>query len=222
MVAAALALSLGRGERPAAAIEAVKPVHRDALAPREPARAATAATPSTPPADEPTPKLPTGRAAITPMDREVAVSYLADAWQSTLNETPSERTLALLCAHWAHETDHGRRMYAYNFGGIKGTGPGGNSVVIWTRELDGEARFVQRTFRAYLTPEEGARDYVNLLAQRYSAALRAAREASVERFVTALSARGYFTDDESTYLRSLARLARGCTRDLGSPASSKP
>lgn len=156
---------------------------------------------------------------ITPMGRREAISFLADAWQESQGEAPSSSTLAVLCAHWSHETDHGRRMHAFNFGGIKGAGPSGASVMIWTRENGETERLVRRTFRAYASPEEGARDYVNLLVERYSVAFRAAREASIERFVSGLGSRGYFTDDEQTYLRSLARLVRDCARDLERPPS---
>jgi flagellum-specific peptidoglycan hydrolase FlgJ len=146
------------------------------------------------------------------MTREEAIAHLARAWEASQARPPSDATLAVLCAHWSHETDHGRRMHGYNFGGIKGVAPSGGRVLIWTREeLDGR-RLVRRTFRAYASPEEGALDYVNLLSARYSAAFRAAREASVERFVAGLGARAYFTDDEQTYLRSLSRLVRDCSR----------
>lgn len=157
---------------------------------------------------------PEKHSTLTPMEAAQATRHLANAWQSAQGEPPSDGTLAILCAHWAHETDRGRRMHAYNFGGIKGTGPSGEGVAIWTREAVGGPRLVRRTFRAYETADEGARDYVTLLSERYSAAFRAARERSVERFVSALGARGYFTDDERTYLRSVARLARECEREM--------
>ncbi|HEX5100467.1 MAG TPA: glucosaminidase domain-containing protein [Polyangiaceae bacterium] len=222
-----LVLSLGQGERPATATEAraaapvpgVTAVSR--AAPAAPLLAAVAEQP--PPVEATTgggaqePENPPrtderdgARSSITPMAREEALVHLSEAWQRSQGEAPSDHTLAILCAHWAHETDHGRRMYGYNFGGIKGTSPSGASVVVWTRERTDEARLVRRTFRSYASPEEGARDYVTLLAERYSAAFRAAREKSIERFVSALGARGYFTDDEQVYLRSLSRLARDC------------
>jgi flagellum-specific peptidoglycan hydrolase FlgJ len=224
VAALALGLSLGQGERPATATEAAKTAAKLDRAPPpvtgvvEPKR-----QPERPPLKSSvTPEAPK-RSSITPMARHDAISFLADAWQESQGEAPSTSTLAVLCAHWSHETDHGRRMHAYNFGGIKGVGPSGQSLVIWTREHVGEERLVRRTFRAYASPEEGARDYVNLLAERYSAAFRAAREASIERFVTGLGSRGYFTDDEQTYLRSLARLVRECARDLARvPASPDP
>jgi hypothetical protein len=219
VAAVALVLSLGHGERPATATEAAKTtarVERVAL----PVSVVTEKEPeaeSLPLKDLVTPESPK-RPTITPMGRHEAISFLADAWLESQGEAPSNSTLAVLCAHWSHETDRGRRMHAYNFGGIKGAGPSGQSIVMWTREHVGEERLVRRTFRAYPSPEEGARDYVNLLAERYGAAFRGAREARIERFVTGLSSRGYFTDDEQTYLRSLARLVRDCARDISRAA----
>ncbi len=35
---------------------------------------------------------------------------------------PTRETLAILTAHWAHETNQGASMYDHNFGGLKGTG----------------------------------------------------------------------------------------------------
>jgi flagellum-specific peptidoglycan hydrolase FlgJ len=237
----ALALGLGEGERPAIATEAHAPAPapgRRALvhfAPVEPQAIEPASAPLPSPADPPRTEdteedtLPaaeneseSARSSITPMEKDEAVQHLSQAWREVEGEAPSDLTLTILCAHWAHETHHGRRMYGYNFGGIKGTSPSGKSVVVWTRERPDEERLVKRTFRAYDSAEEGARDYVKLLAERYSAAFRAAREHRIERFVSALGSRGYFTDDEQVYLRSLARLARACGRGERLTDASEP
>lgn len=95
-------------------------------------------------------------------------------------------------------------MYNYNFGGIKGTGPSGLSVVQRTREGWGASeRTIKDRFRAYSTPEEGAADFVGLLAKRYPAALEAAERGDTHGFVRALKARGYFTGNEHAYIRSV-------------------
>jgi flagellum-specific peptidoglycan hydrolase FlgJ len=221
-MAVALVLSIGQGERraiattatdaPASGVRRAEPISAPVETERTRAGPALQRV-----AVSPTPSKPS---TLTPMDRKQALSFFSNAWQASRGEVPSHATLAVLCAHWSHETDHGRRMHAYNFGGIKGVGPSGGSLMMWTREHGDTERLVRRTFRAYGSPEEGAGDYVNLLAERYSAAFRAAREGNVERFVSGLASRGYFTDDEQTYLRSLARLVRECTRDLRHAPSS--
>jgi flagellum-specific peptidoglycan hydrolase FlgJ len=151
-------------------------------------------------------------AANTPMDEEQAAQHLTRAWHAVIDAPPSEQTLAVLWAHWAHETARGRRMHAYNFAGIKGRGPSGASVVVWTREGAGSSELVRRTFRAYRTASEGARDYVRLLSSRYPAALRAASEGNAYGFVSALDAGGYFTGDARAYLRAVTSLSSECRR----------
>lgn len=150
--------------------------------------------------------------ANTPMDEEDAAVHLARAWRAVFDTNPSEQTLSVLWAQWAHETARGRRMHAYNFAGIKGSGPSGASVVVWTREGASSSDLVRRTFRAYRTPSEGARDYVRLLANRYPSALRAARAGNAYGFVSALDAGGYFTADTRAYLRAVTSLSGECRR----------
>jgi hypothetical protein len=148
----------------------------------------------------------------TPMDEEDAALHLARAWRTVFDTHPSEQTLSVLWAQWAHETARGRRMHAYNFAGIKGTGPSGASVVVWTREGASSSDLVRRTFRAYRTPSEGASDYVRLLANRYPSALRAARDGNAFGFVSALDTGGYFTADTRAYLRAVTSLSSECRR----------
>lgn len=150
--------------------------------------------------------------ANTPMAEAAAAAHLARAWRSVVGTHPSEQTLAVLWAQWAHETGRGQRMHAYNFAGIKGRGPSGASVVVWTREGTTSSDLVRRTFRAYRAPSEGARDYLRLLAGRYPSALRAAREGNALNFVSALDQGGYFTGDTRAYLRAVVSLSLECRR----------
>lgn len=150
--------------------------------------------------------------ANTPMAEGDAAAHLARAWRAVQGAHPSEQTLAVLWAQWAHETARGQRMHAYNFAGIKGRGPSGASVVVWTREGSTSSDLVRRTFRAYRAPSEGARDYVRLLAERYPSALRAAREGNALNFVSALDQGGYFTGDTRAYLRAVLSLSVECRR----------
>ncbi len=147
---------------------------------------------------------------LTALDENEAARVLAEAWRASVGAPPSARTLAILWAHWAHETGRGRRMVGHNFGGLKGAGPNGASVVAWTREGPEFERIVLRKFRAYPDFPEGASDYVALLRARYPRALRAAKAGDVVQFADALATAGYFTDDPSAYRRALARLALEC------------
>lgn len=138
---------------------------------------------------------------------EVAARCLADAWHERHGVPLGSGGLGVLWAHWALETGRGQRMVGYNFGGIKGRSPHGASVRLWTREREGEQhRKVLRHFRAYASPEAGARDYLSLLATRYPKALRAAARGRVVDFVHALERGGYFTDDVQAYKRAVIGL----------------
>jgi hypothetical protein len=148
------------------------------------------------------------RPARTRLSGDEAASALRAAWTEVRGEPPSDETLSILVGQWAHETGRGASMLNFNFGGLKGTGPSGLSVACSTREGFGDnaVRVVDR-FRAYGSAEEGARDYVSLLTRRYPDAVSAARNGDARGFVQALKARGYFTDNEAAYSKSVQSLA---------------
>lgn len=144
----------------------------------------------------------------TRLDAGQASDALRAAWQSVMGEEPSEGTVRVLTAQWAHETGNGASMFNYNFGGIKGTGPSGLTVAQRTREGFGATeRTIVDNFRAYRTAEEGAGDYVRLLKARFPGAVEAAKNADPQAFVHALKTRGYFTGDEGAYTRSIVALS---------------
>ena len=154
--------------------------------------------------DSPT-LVPTQR---TRLSGEQAAAALRSAWTAVRGTPPSDETLSVLVGQWAHETGRGASMLNYNFGGIKGTGPSGLSIAASTREGFGaEQQRITARFRAYGSAEEGARDYVSLLARRYPDAVQAAEGGDARGFVQALKARGYFTDDEAAYAKSVQSLA---------------
>jgi flagellar protein FlgJ len=144
----------------------------------------------------------------TRLSGEQAANAISQAWQERFGEAPSQGTLSILVAHWAHETGRGESMLNYNFGGIKGQSPGGSSAAYKTREGFGESeqRIVAR-FRAYESATEGARDYVDLLARRYGDAVDNAAREDAPGFVRALKAKGYFTGEEQAYVKSVSSLA---------------
>ncbi len=144
-----------------------------------------------------------------------AQEALRAAWQNVTGEAPSDKTLALITAQWAHETGSGASMYNYNFAGIKGTGPSGLSVAQHTREGYGDTeRRIVDNFRAYRSAEEGATDYVQLLSKRFPDAVEGARQGDPNAFVRGLKSRGYFTGHEGAYLNSVTSIA---SRYLGQP-----
>jgi hypothetical protein len=137
-----------------------------------------------------------------------AQQALRAAWERVTGEAPSDKTLALVTAQWAHETGHGASMYNYNFAGIKGTGPSGLTVSQHTREGYGQSeRRIVDNFRAYRSAEEGATDYVALLQRRFPEAVEGARQGDANAFVHGLKSRGYFTGHEGSYLNNVASIA---------------
>lgn len=144
-----------------------------------------------------------------------AQEALKAAWERVTGEVPSDKTLALITAQWAHETGSGGSMYNYNFAGIKGASPDGLSVAQRTREGYGEnERRIVDNFRAYRSAEDGATDYVKLLSRRFPEAVEGARQGDPTAFVRGLKSRGYFTGHEGQYLNNVASIA---SRYLGQP-----
>ena len=150
----------------------------------------------------------------TPITTEQASSLIAGALEEMTGEKPSSETVAVLTAQWAHETGRGASMFNYNFAGIKGTGPSGLTVAQRTREGWGASeRTITDNFRAYRTAEEGALDYVKLLANRFPASFEAAKQGDAAGCVHALKREGYFTGNEDAYARSVTRIAREIAPD---------
>jgi hypothetical protein len=143
----------------------------------------------------------------TRLDGTQAADALRAAWTKVTGQPPSEHTVAILTAQWAHETGNGGSMYNYNFGGIKGMGPSGLSVSQRTKEGSGASEHtITDRFRAYRTAEEGATDYVKLLTQRFPEAVQSAQGGDPTGFVAGLKQRGYFTGEASAYARSVNSL----------------
>jgi len=167
------------------------------------------------------------KAQRTPLSGSEAAEAIESAWTDVMGEPPSRSTVAVLTAQWAHETGGGRSMLNYNFGGIKGTGPSGLSASYGTKEGWGASEVhVTDTFRAYRTPEEGAKDYVALLARRFPKAVEAAKAGDPDAFVRGLKERGYFTGNETAYRNNVASLSAQALEQgfdaVSTPGSPRP
>lgn len=144
----------------------------------------------------------------TPLSGSEAAQAIESAWSDVMGAPPSRSTVAVLTAQWAHETGRGASMLNYNFGGIKGTGPSGLSAAYRTREGWGASEVhITDNFRAYRSAEEGAKDYIALLARRFPKAMEAAKAGDPDAFVHALKERGYFTGNEAAYRSSVASMS---------------
>ena len=171
----------------------------------------------------------TTRTAV-PLQRTVASpsairGALTRAVQQVTGQAPRPSLVAVLNAQVSLETGGGRSMFNYNFGGIKGTGPSGLTATAPTHEVSNGATVATRAgFRAYTSIDEGARDYVSLIARRYPEAFQAAAGGDVDGFAHALHQGGYYTATEVSYANGL-RGALGMPQraDSGSdPATGAP
>ncbi len=151
----------------------------------------------------------------TPLSGKEAAKRLERAYRRLIGRRPSRETIELLTAHWAHETNQGASMLNYNFGGIKGVGPDGAYVVTRTREGAGaRTRSKNHRFRAYADATDGALDYLSLLRRLYRPALEAAALGDATGFVEGLKAGGYFSGDETVYLKKVTTFM-GFAREWG-------
>jgi flagellum-specific peptidoglycan hydrolase FlgJ len=95
-------------------------------------------------------------------------------------------------------------MYNFNFGGIKGASPAGQTAQCMTHEVvGGQTVTVRQGFRAYGSIDAGADDYVRVLKKSFGAALGKAELADVGGFAHALKQAGYYTASESDYANAL-------------------
>ena len=164
-----------------------------------------------------------GSAAATPIERsqrtEVEVQRTAvsradlrgaigRAHQKLTGRSASPALLDVLTAHASLETGSGGQMYNYNFGGIKGKSPMGETARMRTKEVyDGREVEVRDGFRAYRSLDDGALDYVRLMRDRFGGAVARAEAGDVDGFAHALKQAHYYTADESKYASALRGLA---------------
>jgi hypothetical protein len=132
---------------------------------------------------------------------------IARAEEQLTGRPASPGLIEIATAQASLETASGRRMYNFNFGGIKGTSPSGLTTTANTHEWENGVRYrTQAHFRAYHSLDEGAADFLSLLHRRYGSALAAAEQGDVDGYAHALKQRGYFTGPEGHYANDLRQL----------------
>jgi hypothetical protein len=114
-------------------------------------------------------------------------------------------------------------MFNFNFGGIKGKSPEGETATYATREvIDGQSVTMQQGFRAYDSLDAGARDYVSVMRSRFPGAFSQAVVGNVDGFATALKAEHYYTADEAEYARGLKAAGGGSAVAQEAPLQPAP
>jgi len=130
------------------------------------------------------------------------------AHQKLTGRAPSPALLDVLTAHASLETGSGAQMYNFNFGGIKGASPAGETARMRTKEVIGGKEIeVRDGFRSYRSLDDGALDYVRLMRDRFGGAVSRAESGDIDGFAHALKQARYYTADESKYADALHRLA---------------
>lgn len=140
----------------------------------------------------------------TPVSRADLRAAIGRAYLRVTGNSASSNLLDNLTAQASLETGGGTQMYNYNFGGIKGSSPTGQTAQCFTHEVVGGKEIsVKQGFRAYGSIDEGAEDYVHVLRKNFGVALGKAELADVGGFAHALKQAGYYTASETDYANAL-------------------
>lgn len=179
--------------------------------------------PLTSPAQAPAPAAKPARVEVEPMRTRASMGEMRgaidSAYRSLYGRAPTKATLDTLTAQAALETGRGEHMFNFNFGGIKGTSPTGETARYRTREVvDGQSIHITDGFRAYRSLEDGAKDFVSLLSRRYAGALERADRGDVRGYAESLRSSGYYTAPVDEYALGLTRLVG----ELGGTSTSAP
>jgi len=144
------------------------------------------------------------------------------AYETVTGKAPTAAVLDTLTAQASLETGRGSQMYNWNFGGIKGVGPSGDTAACMTHEvIDSHDVTVRQGFRAYKSLDEGAVDYVRVLQHRFGGALAQAGSGNLDAFAHALKSAGYYTASEKDYAAALHAASGTSATATASLAPSK-
>jgi hypothetical protein len=155
------------------------------------------------------------QARRTPASMGVIRAALGRAVAAATGRPANARAVDVLAAQVSLETAHGSAMYNYNFGGIKGASPDGETARYLTHEvLGGHDVTLEQGFRAYGSIDEGARDYIAVLRTRFPQAYAQAVTGNVDGFAHALKQSHYFTASEADYAAGLRASAGPSTGEI--------
>jgi len=140
----------------------------------------------------------------TPVTNSQMKAALSQSWQRLWSETPSEKSLYILLAHWSLETGGGSKMIQYNVGNKKAklNGSWGDFTVFQTYEIINGVRVdMQDAFRAYPSLDAGCDDYLKGLRGNgnFARAFPAIIAGDPVDFAHQLKLARYYTADEKLY-----------------------
>jgi peptidoglycan hydrolase-like protein with peptidoglycan-binding domain len=164
------------------------------------------------------PAVPVRRTHVTSLQ---VYNALRAAWRRRFNSDPAHRSLLLLLAQWAFETDHGRSCWNYNIGNAKSRGKTG----LWTHYrcseiINGKEEWFdpphpQTRFRAFESLEDGAADYLQMMRTVFDLAWPELIAGNAPAFVAQLRAEDYFTASLAKYTAGIVSLVKMFDSQIG-------
>ncbi len=165
---------------------------------------------------------------LTPVTPNEVFGALQSAWQRQFGALPQRSSLLVLLAQWALETGRGKSMHCFNLGNVKSGGQAGDwcffrcneiikGKVVWFDPDDAACRF-----RAFKTLEDGARDYLQTLHNRFTKAWPAVLEGAPADFSHLLRKQNYYTANEAQYTGTLVALFKEFERTVAVDAPNGP
>lgn len=139
------------------------------------------------------PQVPITHTPLTPSEAE---RYLRLAWEARFDEPIQDRQLRLLLALWDLETAAGAKQWNFNFGNLV---QNDTSMPFFVADDTGNTR----RFRSYLTPDDGADDFLGQLEFKPDWFGPLVQGASPEVFARGLKAGGYFEANLDRYTATL-------------------
>lgn len=172
---------------------------------------------------------------LTPLTAPEVCRAFHSAYSQVFASPPSTRTLAILMAQSALESGRWKSLHRANFTNIKASETYEGYYVLYrcNEIINGKVEWFdpphyQCRFRAFLSVQEGAVDYLRFLTRaRYLQALTEAQRGDPRSFVAALKRGGFFTAAEEPYAKAVVSLTAEYERQIPGwlaeePAESKP
>lgn len=172
---------------------------------------------------------------LTPLSADAVARAFASAYRQVLGMEPTVRTLAILMAQSALESGRWKALHCFNFTNIKAVESYEGHYCLYrcNEIINGRVEWFnpphpQCRFRAFLSVEAGAVDYLEFLTRaRYKPALLEAQRGDPRSFVSALKRGGFFTAAEEPYAKAVVSLTSEYERQIQgwlaeSPPRSEP
>ena len=149
---------------------------------------------------------------LTPLTQEYLTYILNEGWKLLFGSYPKKKQLALLWSQTALEGGF-KSVHWWNLGNVKRTA--GHdftsfrcSEIINGKEIFFDPPHPQTFFNCYLTPEQGAKEYIEFLSKRkrYAKAWQGVLAGDPVMFVHQLKLANYFTANENLYQIGVNRL----------------